>query len=120
MKQVAFIGAVVFACASPLLAQSLTPAEQQGKKLFDSKKCATCHTVAGKGGTLTKQYPLDGVGAKLSLADTRKWLTETETMEAALEKKPKVKMSSKKVPLTSADIDALVAYMQTLKTPPAK
>jgi cytochrome c1 len=60
---------------------------------------------------------MDGVGAKLSLADTKKWLTATEEMEAKLEKKPKTKMSSKKVPLTDAEIDALVAYMQSLKEP---
>ena len=116
MKYTALLSTFLLAAAMPLAAQ--TPQQiDQGKKLFESKKCVTCHTVAGKGGTLTKQYPMDGVGAKLTAADTKKWLTATEEMEAKLETKPKVKMSSKKVPLTDAEVDALVAYMQSLKTP---
>jgi mono/diheme cytochrome c family protein len=116
MRHTLLLSTLVCAIAAPLGAQ--TPQQiDQGKKLFDSKKCVTCHTVAGKGGTLTKQYPMDGVGAKLSAEDTKKWLTATEEMEAKLETKPKVKMSSKKVALTGAEVDALVAYMQSLKTP---
>jgi len=116
MKFIVMSVALSAVCSVPALAQ--TPQQvDQGKKLFDSKKCVTCHTVAGKGGTLTKQYPLDGVGAKLTAADTKKWLTATEEMEAKLEKKPKVKMSSKKVPVTDTEVDALVAYMQSLKEP---
>ena len=85
-----------------------------GKKLYDSKECAKCHIIAGKG---NKIGPLDGVASKLAEADIRKWFTATEEMEAKLEKKPKVKMSSKakQMALTPADIDALTAYVLTLK-----
>ena len=84
-----------------------------GKKLYDSKECAKCHIIAGKG---NKIGPLDGVASKLAEADIRKWFTNTIDMEAKLEKKPKVKMSSKskEMKLTPADIDALTAYMLTL------
>jgi hypothetical protein len=68
--------------------------------------------VAGKG---NKIGPLDGVGTKLSEADIRKWFTNTTDMEAKLDHKPKVKMSSKKIALTPAEIDALTAYMMSLK-----
>lgn len=85
---------------------------EAGKKVYDTQGCAKCHSIAGKG---NKMYPLDGVGKKLSAADIKKWFTHTAEMEAALAKKPAIKMSSKKYDLKDADIDALVAYMQSLR-----
>jgi mono/diheme cytochrome c family protein len=85
---------------------------EAGKKIYETQKCATCHMVAGKG---NKMYPLDGVGAKLSATDIKRWFTHTAEMEAALPKKPTLKMSSKKYDLKDPDLDALVAYMQSLK-----
>jgi mono/diheme cytochrome c family protein len=85
---------------------------EAGKKIYETQKCATCHMIAGKG---NKMYPLDGVGAKLSAADIKRWFTHTAEMEAALTKKPTLKMSSKKFDLKDPDLDALVAYMQSLK-----
>ena len=84
----------------------------EGKKVYNAKECSKCHMIAGKGEQ--KISPLDGVGSKLSAADIRKWLTATAEMEATLDHKPKVKMSSKKVKLTDPEIDALVAYMSGL------
>jgi mono/diheme cytochrome c family protein len=83
-----------------------------GKKLYDSKECAKCHSIAGKG---AKIDPLDDVGSKLSEADIRQWLKDPASMEAKLTKKPKVKMSSKKIALTDAEVDALTAYMLSIK-----
>jgi len=83
-----------------------------GKKVYDAKECAKCHMIAGKG---NKIGPLDGVGSKLSEEDIRKWLTHPTEMEAKLDHKPKVKMSSKKVALSPAEVDALTAYMMSLK-----
>ena len=85
---------------------------EAGKKIYETQKCATCHSIAGKG---NKLYPLDGVGKKLSAGDIKKWFTHTAEMEAALPKKPTLKMSSKKWNLKDPDLDALVAYMQSLK-----
>jgi cytochrome c oxidase subunit 2 len=118
MKRFSLITAVCLVASSATAFAQTAPAVAQGKKLFDSKKCTECHTIAGKGGTVTKQYPLDGVGAKLSETDIKKWFTNTTEMEAKLEKQPKTKMTSKKIPLTDAEVTALVAYMQTLKEAP--
>lgn len=85
---------------------------EAGKKIYETQKCATCHSVAGKG---NKLYPLDGVGKKLSAGDIKKWFTHTAEMEAALTKKPTLKMSSRKYNLKDDDLNALVAYMQSLK-----
>jgi mono/diheme cytochrome c family protein len=87
---------------------------QAGKRLYESKECAKCHLIAGKGNKISA---LDGVGSKHTAAEMKRWLTATAEMEAALDHKPKVKMSSK-VPLmnlSDADVDALVAYLMTLK-----
>jgi mono/diheme cytochrome c family protein len=83
-----------------------------GQQLFTSKGCTKCHQVAGRG---NKAHVLDGVASKVSTADMKKWLTNPTEMEAKLDHKPKIKMSSKKPALTTSDIDALVAYLETLK-----
>jgi mono/diheme cytochrome c family protein len=99
--------------AAPVAAQDAKQV-QAGKRLYESKECAKCHLIAGKG---SKISPLDGVASKRSAADIRKWLTATAEMEAALDHKPKVKMSSKiaLMKLTDVEVDALVAYLKTLK-----
>jgi len=84
-----------------------------GKKAFDTQKCGTCHKLGGKGGTMASS--LDGVGKKLSEADIKKWLTAPAEMEAKLPAKPKVSMAATAKKLTPADVDALVAYMASLK-----
>jgi mono/diheme cytochrome c family protein len=83
-----------------------------GKKIYETQKCATCHSIAGKG---NKMFPLDGVGKKLSAADIKRWFTHTAEMEAKLPKPPTLKMSARKYDLKDPDIEALVAYMQSLK-----
>lgn len=83
----------------------------KGKELYASNKCATCHSIEGKG---SKMSALDGVGSKLSADDLRKWLVAPKEMEAKLPTKPKMSMKSYAT-LPKEDIDSLVAYMQTLK-----
>ncbi|MFI5178279.1 MAG: c-type cytochrome [Vicinamibacterales bacterium] len=104
---------LVFFSGSVALAQDAAKIAA-GKKAYADQKCSTCHQIAGAG---NKMSPLDGVGGKLSAADTKKWFTNTAEMEAKLPKKPAVTMSSylKTHKLADADVDALVAYMQSLK-----
>jgi mono/diheme cytochrome c family protein len=83
----------------------------QGKKLYDELKCGTCHMVEGKGGKMASA--LDGVGSKLTAADLKLWLTDPAAMHAKAATKPKVMM--KKTERPDADLDALVAYLQSLK-----
>jgi len=87
---------------------------QAGKQLYASNECARCHMVAGKGNKMSK---LDGVASKLSARDMDRWLKAPAEMEATLDHKPKVRMSSRKSlkNLTEADVAALVAYLMTLK-----
>lgn len=114
--------AVAFAFAGVALAAQGTPAQiAAGKKTYDAKKCSQCHTIGGKGGSLTKLYPLDSAEAsKIPAAEIKSWLTDTIAMEAKSEKKPKLKMSSKKVALTDADVEVLIAYVVSIKAAKAK
>ena len=86
-----------------------------GVTAYDAVKCGTCHQIKGVGGKLSTA--LDGVGGKLSEADIRKWLTTPAVMEAKLPKKPTMPMSTylKSHKLSDADVDALTAYMLSLK-----
>jgi len=84
--------------------------------VYEREKCATCHQVAKQGNS---RFPLDGVASKLTERDIRRWMTETAQMEAALPKMPPVRMSATRYKLKPADLDALVAYLTTLKHDPS-
>ena len=100
-------------CGSFAMAQAAgaQDAAKKGAEVFNTQKCAVCHSIAGKG---SKSNPLDGVGAKLSAEDIRAWITDPVAMtkKTNSQKKPPMPKNAK---LTPADVDALVAYMQTLK-----
>jgi mono/diheme cytochrome c family protein len=86
-------------------------AAAQGQQIFEAQKCSLCHSVAGKGNA---KGPLDGVGAKYSAADLKLWITDPATMSKKhnASRKPPMKTFAS---LPAADVDALVAYLQTLK-----
>jgi mono/diheme cytochrome c family protein len=86
-------------------------ARAQGQQVFEAQKCSLCHSVAGKGNA---KGPLDGVGTKYSAADLKLWITSPVDMAKkhnAIRKPPMKSFAS----LAAADLDALVAYLQTLK-----
>lgn len=86
-----------------------------GRAVYADRKCATCHMIAGKGNS---RFPLDGVAARLSVDDLRRWLTDTAEMEGALPKQPAVRMSEwmdDNRRINVRDREALVAYLSTLK-----
>jgi mono/diheme cytochrome c family protein len=83
-----------------------------GRRLYVEEKCSVCHQVAGEG---NKRFPLDGVGRRLTPQQIRRWFTHTAEMEARLAKLPAIRMSSRKYSFSPAELDALVAYLKTLK-----
>jgi len=102
--------------ATTVRAQQPDPAKAAaGQKVFETQKCGTCHAV--KEGEKKPAGSLVGVSQKMSDADIKKWLTDTAAMEAKLPKKPAMSMATfmKTHKLADADVDALVAYMKTLK-----
>ncbi len=91
-------------------ASAQTPAAQ-GEKIYGEQKCMMCHQVAGKG---NKMHPLDGIGAKLKPEEIREWIVNAPAAAAKAKStaKPPMKAYDK---LSKADVDALVAYLGTLK-----
>ena len=82
----------------------------RGAKVYADQKCRVCHSIAGKGNA---KGPLDGVGTKLSADDIRAWLVDAvgQTAKTKAPRKPVMKNYA----LPKEDVDALVAYLSTLK-----
>jgi mono/diheme cytochrome c family protein len=98
-----------------MLASSVTPTAQdikKGEEVYTAQKCQVCHAIAGKG---NKNNPLDKVGSKLSAADIREWIIHPAEMSAKVKSTKKPPMPAKYGSLPAADLDALVAYMASLK-----
>ncbi len=96
--------------AAPASAQDAKLVEQ-GAKLFADQKCNLCHAVAGKGNA---KGALDDVGARLKVDEIRAWITSPKEMteKTKAERKPPMKSFAH---LAVGDVDALVAYLSTLK-----
>lgn len=101
------------AAAATLLSAGLAAAQDtaKGAEVYAAQKCSLCHSIAGKG---NPKGSLDGVGKKLSAADIKAWITDpaTQTAKAKAERKPAMKAYPN---LPAADLDALVAYLGSLK-----
>ena len=84
--------------------------EAKGEKLFADQKCSLCHSIGDQG---TKKGALDDVGTKLKAGDIREWIADAKGMTAKTKapRKPEMKAYS----LPKEDVDALVAYLGTLK-----
>lgn len=107
-RNTALVAAAFVLLLSPLAsAQSV----EQGKTVYADQKCSICHSVAGTG---NKKGPLDKVGAKLSADEIRSWIVDAPAMAAKTkaDRKPPMKAYSN---LAKADVDSLVAYLQSLK-----
>ncbi len=100
--------AIVFTfLASGAFAQG---AVEKGKEVYTAQKCQMCHSIAGVG---NKKGALDGVGSKYSAADLRAWIVDAPAMTAKTKAERKPLMKSYTLP--KDDLDALVAYMASLK-----
>jgi mono/diheme cytochrome c family protein len=87
-------------------------AVKKGEQVYAAQKCSICHAIAGKG---SKTNPLDGVATKLSAADIRAWIVTPIEAAAKAKSTKKPPMPAKYGSLPAADLDGLVAYMQSLK-----
>jgi mono/diheme cytochrome c family protein len=83
---------------------------EKGMQVYTAQKCSMCHSIAGKGNA---KGSLDGVGSKWSLADIKQWIVDPVGMRAKTKAERKPPMKAK--PMPADDIDALVAYLATLK-----
>jgi len=84
---------------------------EKGKTVYADQKCSVCHSIGSAG---NKKGPLDKIGTKMSADDIHAWIVDAPAMaaKAKAERKPPMKAYSM---LAKADVDALVAYLQSLK-----
>ena len=111
MKVLPAVAVAVAAMLAPSPASAGQDATR-GQEVYTAQKCQGCHNIAGKG---FKNNTLDGVGAKLSAAEIKEWITMPKAMATKTGAKGKPPMPDRYAKLPAADIDALVAYLQTLK-----
>jgi mono/diheme cytochrome c family protein len=102
--------ALMIGLALPVAAQAQDA--KKGEAVYTAQKCSVCHAIAGKGKATSK---LDGVGAKLSAEDIKQWIVDPKAAATKAKSTKKPPMPAKYAKLPPADIDALVAYMVSLK-----
>lgn len=91
---------------------------EQGRRVYTEQGCALCHAIAGKG---NPRSPLDGVGARHDAQALRDWILARGAAETALPARA-VRGKHDYRALAGSELDALVAYLQSLggASPPAK
>lgn len=103
----------ILAAAALVLVADVASAQDKvarGAAVYTEQKCQMCHSIAGKGNA---KGPLDGVGTKLSAADLKAWVVDAKGM--TVKTKSTRKPDMKNYTLPDADLEALVAYMASLK-----
>jgi mono/diheme cytochrome c family protein len=83
-----------------------------GAKVYTAQKCNVCHSISGKGNA---KGPLDGVGKKLTAEEIRAWIVDPAGMTEKTKAPRKPPMPPKYSKLPKEEVDALVAYMLSLK-----
>jgi mono/diheme cytochrome c family protein len=104
------IAIVAFAGPQTAFAQDKAQIDR-GMKVYVDQKCATCHSIAGKGNA---KGALDDVGSRLTADEIRAWLVSPAEMtkKTKAERKPPMRAYPN---LAKDDLDAVVAYMMSLK-----
>lgn len=109
------VGGLVLALGTVAMAEDAAMIEK-GKKVYAEAKplaCKACHSVAGVGNA---KGPLDGCGAKLKADDIKAWIRTPKEMavKAKAERKPPMPAYTAEK-LSDADLDALTAYLLSIK-----
>ena len=107
LRVVTLLAVVSIASAASAAAQGTAA---QGEKVYAAQKCGLCHSIDGKG---NPKGPLDEAVGKLSAADIRAWITDANAMTAKT--KATRKPAMKQFALPKEDVDALVAYLSSIK-----
>ena len=106
-----FLPLLIAVLAVPrVIAAQDAAAVEHGKQVYAAQKCMLCHSIAGKG---NKKGALDDVGGKLSSETIRQWIATAKEMTAKTKATRQPPMKEYNLP--AADVDALVAYLSTLK-----
>ena len=107
MRRMTIALVLVLGMTLPAAAQDLVA---KGRKLFTDQKCTLCHSVNGRGNV---KGAMDGAGSMLTAEEVRAWLTDAKAMTAKTKATRKPEM--KQFALEKDDVEALVAYVLSLK-----
>ena len=110
MRKLTGLIGFMFVCAFLSITANAQDKIEKGKEVYATNKCKTCHSIEGVG---AKKGALDGVGSKLSADEIRQWIVDAPGMATKAKATRKPAMKSYK--LSKDDLDALVAYMASLK-----
>jgi len=115
-KFVIATGATVAAAAAPAPGGERSAAER-GQALFDSKGCAACHTVDGSASVGPTMKGL--FGHETEMEDGERIMSDDAHVAEEIREPGKHVVKGfppvmPEVPLTDAEVDALVAYLKTL------
>lgn len=108
LRSIIFALCAAVGLAVPASAQDAKIAK--GAQVYADQKCAMCHSVGDKG---NKKGPLDGVASKYTADELRAWIVDAKGMTAKTNAPRKPFMNNYTLP--KEDLDALVAYMASLK-----
>ena len=104
------VGAAVLLAWAGLAVAADDAKVTKGTQVYADQKCAMCHSIGDKG---NKKGPLDGVASKYSADDLRAWVVDAKGMTTKTKSARVPAMKNYQLP--KDDVDALVAYMATLK-----
>jgi len=100
-----FLIGAVWLC---LGAESTLAGVEEGRKLFEDRKCLVCHSLGEEKGAMAQLGgPLAGIGSKREAAWLKSYLLD-----------PKSQIPDAKMPkqtLTDKELEGLVAYLLSLK-----
>jgi len=82
----------------------------RGAQVYAEQKCSVCHSIGDRG---NKKGPLDEVGSTRTAEELHAWIVDAKGMTVKTKAPRKPEMKNYDLP--KADVDALVAYMATLK-----
>ena len=117
------VGSVKKDTPPPVETVALDPMVKMGMKVYKEFECFNCHKLGGKGWKKRKGPELDNIGNLVSAELLKKklldpWVFSTEGFDKEYQK-PVMPNNYPKL-MSDKEMDAVVAYMLTLKNPSAK
>jgi mono/diheme cytochrome c family protein len=109
------VALAVLALGTTGVVRAADSAVEKGKAVYESAmpKCKTCHSIGGVGNA---KGALEGVGGKLKADEIKAWLrTPKEMTEKAKATRKPVMPTYGPDKISDADLDALAAYLLSLK-----
>lgn len=84
----------------------------EGRAVYASLDCASCHSIAGEG---SPRSPLDGVGSHLDREEIRAWVLGEDTVAEDLSPRALRTKQGYQAALEPQQLEALISYLASLE-----